>query len=211
MYTPKLTLFRLSHCPPGQFKRAGNGMNAGFDLMAAEDKIIYPPYIIREDETLNLCEWVLLGKLDDLNPSIQKQVNDVLELGINDNKLGFKIDDEGNVYQVHYKPQLVSTGIVIKYSMLSWSLVTTRSSVGGKQLLSMPHGVGIIDYPYSGPNDEVFLSFTSDTLRIIKRGDRVAQLVPMPQYGVEFEEGNALEESFMELPSRGGFGSTGLN
>lgn len=207
MYATKVTIIRLPHCPPNQFERAGDGMSAGYDIRAAEDTIIYPPYLAKE---LNLVEWKSIGKLTDLNPTLQTQLSSVFELELEDETVGIKVD-MGEVYQLHYKPQFIKTGIVLSYDILSWSLLTTRSSVGGKQQLSMPHGVGIIDYTYKGLEDEILISFTSNDVRVIQRGDRIAQLIPMDQYKVEMIEGNPNDDSFKLVESRGGFGSTGIN
>lgn len=215
MFPTKLTVYRLPHCPPDQLSKAGDSRtaytNAGLDIRAAEDKVIYPSYLARQDESLNLIEWKIIGKLDEFNAVTQAQIQHAFDLGLEE----LKIDEEGNVLQIFYKPQLIRTGIVIKYDTLSWSLLTTRSSVGSKQLLSMPHGVGVIDYSYSGPEDELLISFTSQDVRIIKKGDRLTQLIPMSQYKVEYIEGNITrtenEDSFELIKSRGGFGSTGYN
>ena len=211
MYATKVTIIRLPHCPPNQFERAGDGLSAGYDIRAAEDTIIYPSYLAKQDKSLNLVEWKSIGKLTDLSPIIQTQLNYMFELELEDDAIGIKIDEKGEVYQLHYKPQLIKTGIVLSYDILSWSLLTTRSSVGGKQQLSMPHGVGIIDYTYKGLADEILISFISNDVRVIQRGERIAQLIPMNQYQVEMIEGNPNNDEFKLVENRGGFGSTGIN
>lgn len=211
MYATKGTIIRLPHCPPNQFEKTGDGMNAGYDIRAAEDTIIYPSYLAKQDKGLNLIEWKSIGKLTDLSPTLQTQLSSVFDLELEDDTVGIKIDSNGEVYQLYYKPQLVKTGLVISYDILSWSLLTTRSSVGGKQQLSMPHGVGIIDFTYKGLADEILISFTSNDVRVIQKGERIAQLIPMNQYKIEIIEGNFEDDSYGLIKNRGGFGSTGSN
>lgn len=85
-------------------------------------------------------------------------------------------------------------------------LVASRGSTPFKKGLLPPHGVGIGDQDFSGPEDEYDIAvynFTDDEV-IVKRGERIAQGIFVPIEVVEFEE---VEEI---LPnSRGKFGSTG--
>lgn len=101
---------------------------------------------------------------------------------------------------------LIPTNIILEVPLGHMLLIAARSSTPKKKGLLVPHGMGIIDRDYHGPNDEIWfqvLNFTDNEV-IVEKGERVAQgcLVPVPQ--VEFNE--VLE---MKKVSRGGFGSTG--
>ncbi len=85
-------------------------------------------------------------------------------------------------------------------------MVTARSSTPRRKGLSVPHGVGVIDTDYSGPDDEVQVqvyNFTTTPVTVA-RGERIAQgiFVRVDCFGWE-------EVGEMETPTRGGFGSTG--
>jgi dUTP pyrophosphatase len=85
-------------------------------------------------------------------------------------------------------------------------LVTARSSTPRRKGLLVPHGVGVIDQDYCGPDDEVRAQVLNYTARpvLVERGDRIAQAILVHIARAEFIEADAL------LPeSRGGFGSTG--
>lgn len=84
--------------------------------------------------------------------------------------------------------------------------VTLRSSAPRKKGLLMPHGVGVIDHDYCGPEDEVKIqvyNFTEEPVTV-SRGERIAQGIFMRIDRFEWEEVSKIERA-----SRGGFGSTG--
>lgn len=84
-------------------------------------------------------------------------------------------------------------------------LVVARSGTPKKGMM-LANGIGIIDWDYHGPKDEIGIwvwNFTDESVEI-KRGDRIAQGLIVPIARVEFEEVSQIKES-----SRGGFGSTG--
>lgn len=85
-------------------------------------------------------------------------------------------------------------------------VVASRSSTPMKKGLTPPHGFGIIDHDYCGPEDEIGVlvyNFTDSAVQI-QRGEKIAQGVFVKIDKFEWEE---VEE--MEGGSRGGFGSTG--
>jgi dUTP pyrophosphatase len=77
--------------------------------------------------------------------------------------------------------------------------------------LALKHGVtclntpGTIDADYRG-EVKVILVNLSDEPFLVRRGERIAQLVPAPVQRARFEEVNALDET---VRGAGGFGSTG--
>jgi len=84
-------------------------------------------------------------------------------------------------------------------------MVALRSGTPQRKGLLSPHGVGIIDQDYRGPEDEVLVqvyNFGGETVRI-SRGERIAQGLLAPIERCEWEERPAA------AASRGGFGSTG--
>lgn len=84
-------------------------------------------------------------------------------------------------------------------------LIASRSSAPKKGLMT-PHGIGVIDQDYHGPNDEIKIqmyNYTDQPVEI-KRGDRIAQGLILPIMKAEWEEVSVIKEE-----SRGGFGSTG--
>lgn len=85
-------------------------------------------------------------------------------------------------------------------------LVVPRSSTPKKLGLSIPHGIGIIDQDFCGPEDELKLqvyNFTEKTVTI-RRGLRICQGVFVRVDRAEWDEVEKIEEK-----TRGGFGSTG--
>ena len=100
---------------------------------------------------------------------------------------------------------LVPTGLIIATPRGYALIIAARSSTPIKKGLTLPHGIGIIDHDYAGPDDELKIqvyNFT-DAPVIILKNERIAQGFFIPIARAEWEEG-APEET-----SRGGFGSTG--
>ena len=100
---------------------------------------------------------------------------------------------------------LIPTNMIIKVPKGYMLHVLARSSTPKKGLL-IPHGMGIIDQDYHGPNDEIFfqvLNYTSRNL-LITRGERIAQGYIIAIQKVSFKEDLELKKK-----NRGGFGSTG--
>lgn len=83
--------------------------------------------------------------------------------------------------------------------------VYSRSGLGAVQGLTVAQGVGLIDPDYRG-EIKVALLNTSGETRIVKRGDRVAQLVFQPFYRAVF---NPVDELGETIRGEGGFGHTG--
>lgn len=100
---------------------------------------------------------------------------------------------------------LVPTNCIIEVPDGYVLLVVPRSSTPRKKGLLIPHGIGVIDNDYHGPEDEIQFqayNFTDEEV-IIKRGDRIAQGLFMPVSQATF-----IEVSEMKKENRGGFGST---
>ena len=110
------------------------------------------------------------------------------------------------VEQVEIYPgeqKMIDTGVALKIPLGYAGFVYNRSSQG-KQGITIPHSVGIIDSAYRG-TVKVILKNLGEDRYIVKRGDRIAQLVIQRVELVEFED-------WWNDTSRGsgGFGSTGV-
>lgn len=86
-----------------------------------------------------------------------------------------------------------------------WALLAARSSLHKKGLM-MANGIGVGDEDYCGDNDEyraILFNFTDQEV-VIKRGERIVQLIILSRKKVEIE-------GVIELGNkdRGGLGSTG--
>lgn len=85
-------------------------------------------------------------------------------------------------------------------------LVAARSSTPRRKGLSVPHGIGVIDQDYRGPDDEIHVqvyNFTNAPV-VVERGERIAQAIFVRVDQAVWDEVDAVE-----APTRGGFGSTG--
>ncbi len=103
------------------------------------------------------------------------------------------------------KIALLPTGLVICVPEGYMLMLASRSSTPMKKGLMFPHGIGILDRDYCGPDDEVRIqvyNFT-DAPVALKKGDRIAQGGFVRTDAFQWDEGPA------DGPTRGGFGSTG--
>lgn len=98
---------------------------------------------------------------------------------------------------------LIPTGLVVKTPPGHMLMLVPRSSTYRKYGITMPHGVGVIDQDYCGPEDELLLQFLATEECHIPEGTRIAQAVFVPVTKVALDENTALDQL-----SRGGFGST---
>lgn len=101
---------------------------------------------------------------------------------------------------------LIPGNVIVEVPASYMLMVTLRSSTPRKKGLIMPHGVGIIDHDYCGPEDEIKIQVYNPTEAsvTVHRGDKIAQGIFVRIDKVEFEEVSQIKEK-----SRGGFGSTG--
>jgi dUTP pyrophosphatase len=104
------------------------------------------------------------------------------------------------------KIEIIPSNLIIEVPVGYMLVVASRSSTPMKKGLTPPHGFGIIDHDYCGPDDEIGIlvyNFTDEDSEIMK-GEKIAQGVFVKADRVEWEE---VDE--MNMTSRGGFGSTG--
>ena len=102
--------------------------------------------------------------------------------------------------------EMIPSNLIVEVPKGYMLVVASRSSTPKKKGLLPPHGFGIIDHDYCGPEDEVRVlvyNFT-DSEVVVARGEKIAQGVFVKIDKFEWEE---VDE--MRAESRGGFGSTG--
>jgi len=101
---------------------------------------------------------------------------------------------------------LIPANIIVEVPTGYMLVVASRSSTPRKKGLTPPHGFGIIDHDYCGPEDEVKIqvyNFGEEPVSI-ERGEKIAQGVFVRVDKFEWEEVDEIRKE-----SRGGFGSTG--
>jgi dUTP pyrophosphatase len=101
---------------------------------------------------------------------------------------------------------LVPTGLVVQVPEGCFLAILARSSTPLKRGLMIANSIGVVDSDYCGPADEVKIQVLNitDAPVHVAAGDRLAQAMVLAAPRVTF-----VEASFVERPSRGGFGSTG--
>lgn len=128
--------------------------------------------------------------------------------------VAFDIAAAEDVYVGRGEVALVPTGLVVKVPDDCALLLCSRSSAPKKYGIIPPHGLGIIDQDYCGPEDELKVQVMGlhdpDThlhamQPTIMAGDRIAQGLIIPCLRAKFVE----KPEGIALASRGGFGSTG--
>jgi len=137
-----------------------------------------------------------------------KRIDKTLPLPIyeTDGSVGFDIIARETVVVSHRKIELVPGNIVVEVPRGYMLAVASRSSTPRKKGLTPPHGFGIIDHDYCGPEDEVKIqvyNFSGEDVTI-ERGEKIAQGVFVRVDKFDWEEVDEIREE-----SRGGFGSTG--
>ena len=99
---------------------------------------------------------------------------------------------------------LVSTGISLAIPDGHYGRVAPRSSLAVKNFIDV--GAGVIDCDYRGPLGVVLFNFGDEEF-VVKKGDRIAQLIITPIATPRVE---VVEELDVTERGQGGFGSTGL-
>ncbi len=99
----------------------------------------------------------------------------------------------------------IGTGLSIAVPEGYFGAIFARSGLASKEGLRPANCVGVADSDYRGEYI-VALHNDTDTEKIVKNLDRIAQLVIMPFLEVDFEETDTLDETER---GAGGFGSTG--
>ncbi|MFH1218698.1 MAG: dUTP diphosphatase [Candidatus Peregrinibacteria bacterium] len=123
-----------------------------------------------------------------------------------DGSVGFDIVARENIEVGGKEIGMVPSNLIVEVPKGYMLVVASRSSTPSKKGLLPPHGFGIIDHDYCGPDDEVKVlvyNFTEGVVKI-SRGEKIAQGVFVRIDKFEWEEVDQVKNG-----SRGGFGSTG--
>jgi len=99
----------------------------------------------------------------------------------------------------------IHSNVIVKVPEGYALVVALRSSTPAKKRLLCPHGIGIVDNDYCGPDDELQVqvyNFSEAPVKV-ERGEKIAQGVFVKVERAEWDEVESLSEK-----SRGGFGST---
>lgn len=101
---------------------------------------------------------------------------------------------------------LVPANVIIKIPEGYGLIIAARSSLPRKKGLICPHGVGVIDQDFHGPEDELLIQVQNitDSPVTVERGERIAQGLFVRVDRAEWDE---VENHGAE--TRGGFGATG--
>lgn len=104
--------------------------------------------------------------------------------------------------------ELVPGNVIVEVPKGYMLAVASRSSTPKKKGLTPPHGFGVIDRDYCGPEDEVKIQVYnfSDVPVTVERGEKIAQGVFVRVDRFDWQEVDSIRDE-----SRGGFGSTDLN
>ena len=105
------------------------------------------------------------------------------------------------------KTVMVHTGIAVELPAETFGGIYARSGLATKQGLRPANCVGVIDADYRG-EIIVALHNDSDEIRLVREGDRVAQLIVQPYIIPIMNEVDKLCET---KRGDGGFGSTGTS
>ena len=114
-------------------------------------------------------------------------------------------DLDGDVEIPPHTTYMVNTGVAMEIPEGYWGGVFARSGLSAKENLRPANCVGVVDADYRGPIC-VALHNDGDVVRTITPGQKIAQMVVVPFFSVEFEEVAELSET---VRGAGGFGSTG--
>ena len=100
---------------------------------------------------------------------------------------------------------LISTGFAIALPEGYEAQVRPRSGLAAKNQVTVLNSPGTIDADYRGEVKVILTNFGKQDF-VIKRGDRIAQMVVAPYTRVQWEEKESLDET---KRGAGGFGHTG--
>ncbi|MDA1060412.1 MAG: dUTP diphosphatase [bacterium] len=123
-----------------------------------------------------------------------------------DGSVGFDIHAREDISVEPGKIAMVPSNLIVEVPKGYMLVVASRSSTPLKKGLTPPHGFGIIDHDYCGPEDEISVlvyNFSREQVRV-SRGEKIAQGVFVKIDKFDWEEVDEISGD-----SRGGFGSTG--
>lgn len=195
-----IDVIELDNCPSGQLSKV-HPNDAGYDLMISEDAFIPTIQMLDEAEAYT---WERMVDVNDVETNLLMTIQDsgmcLIERDESDGKT--------YIYNKRYKFPLLGTGIILRAKEPCWFGIYSRSGMSTKYNTKLANGVGVVDFNYQGPNDEIKITLCAEHTGIfLPRGTRVAQLITHPHYNLNM---NRMPKSMMEgTNNRGGFGSTG--
>lgn len=100
---------------------------------------------------------------------------------------------------------LIPAGVIVETPPGYALILASRSSTPRKKGLTKPHGIGVVDQDYCGPEDELKIQVQNFTVApvTVARGEKIAQGLFVRCDRAEFVEVEAIDRA-----TRGGFGST---
>ena len=137
-----------------------------------------------------------------------KRIDKTLPLPVyeTDGSVGFDLYSREDMRISAKNLAFIPSNLIIEAPKDCMLIVCARSSAPRKKGLLTPHGIGIIDHDYCGPEDEIKIqvfNFTDNEVEI-KRGEKIAQGI-----FVKISKDGWDEVEEMQNKTRGGFGSTG--
>lgn len=110
------------------------------------------------------------------------------------NSAGYDIFSSENVCILPEQSMNVFTDISLEIPNGYFGLISIRNSLSTNYNLTLSNGVGIIDSDYRG---EIVLRITNNGYETynIKQGERIAQLMLLPMFGINFKLTNSLSKT----------------
>ena len=101
--------------------------------------------------------------------------------------------------------ELIPTGLQVAIPEELEIQIRPRSGLAAKENIGVLNSPGTIDSDYRGELKIILFNHSNKDF-IVNNGDRIAQMVLVPIFKMEFEEVDSLPET---IRGQGGFGSTG--
>lgn len=175
--------------------KRGTASSAGYDLVVAEDTVVY---------SMDYAEAVNTPSLN-LSPIVDIFFNgDILDF----NKQSLTLEEVAEITskcKTATRPRLVSTGVKCKLAADEYLEIVPRSSTPLKYWLIVANSPGIIDADYYNNPDnegEIFIQLINlfPAPIQLKKGDKIAQAIIRKYYVTEDDAASGMRT--------GGFGST---
>lgn len=120
------------------------------------------------------------------------------------NDAGLDVKASENIEILPHSDALIHTGIRVQIPIGYVGFLKSRSGLSVKNKIEV--GAGVIDSNYRG-EIMVHLYNFGDSLFVISKGDRIAQLITLPYYTPEYHIIDELDET---KRGENGFGSSGI-
>lgn len=218
----------LPHCPDKQLEPIGDSLeNAGWDIRAAEDYLALSYKDLERNKSYTLepvclaSDFHYHSSLKGFNLAVgnkewvesQYEKGNISEEDIQYIREVYQTNDVNTefLFRKKFKFTPCKTGIILRPQTPMWNGVFLRSGSSIKYGLGLHNNVGVIDYSYRGPSDELKLALYSrmgDSIPI-KKGERVCQLIRFEETPCELNKLNPEALKEVEDKDRGSFGSTG--